>query len=356
MGIEDVDSHKLKYYPEEVARWARTGQGTPLHVEIGPTNRCNHHCSFCSVDWITHGKVLIDTDVLVRAIHSMADVGVRSAYFAGEGEPLLHKDMDKFVQAATSRGMKCSMSTNASMLTAKRLPGLWPHFAWVRFSLDAATYETHNSIHGNKDFERIIKNIRRAVEYKKEHNLEVEMGAQFIVMEENIAEMEDFADLMKDVGVDNVQFKPHHNHPKSDSNPTLYNLTDEPLRQRLLARSTDDFKVLVRSRNLQEMPEIPGQSHNYCYKKCYAYNFLTIIDANGGCYGCNIFYDNKEYSFGNIHEQSFEEIHTSGQVQKVIEKVAALNHEPCGNYKCRPHVLNEYLDRIKNRKKNDEFI
>ena len=83
---------------------------------------------------------------------------------------------------------------------------------------------------------------------------------------------------------------------------------------------------------------------------------MTIIDANGGCYGCNIFYDNEEYSFGNIYEQSFEEIHTSGQVQKVIDKVAALNHAPCGNYKCRPHVLNEYLDRIKNPHKNDEFI
>ena len=161
---------------------------------------------------------------------------------------------------------------------------------------------------------------------------------------------------MKDVGVDNIQFKPHHNHPKSASNPTLYNLTDESLRQRLLDRNTDDFTVMVRSKNMQEMPEIEGQDHNYCYKKCYAYNFLTIIDANGGCYGCNIFYDKPEYSFGNIYEQSFEEIHTSGQVQQVIDKVAALNHAPCGNYKCRPHVLNEYLDRIKNPEKNDEFI
>jgi len=356
MGIEDVDGQKLMYYPEEVSKWSKTGQGTPLHVEIGPTNRCNHHCSFCSVDWITHGKVLIDTDVLVRTIHSMADVGVRSVYFAGEGEPLLHKSMDKFVQAAHSRGMKCSMSTNGALLTAKRLPSIWPYFAWVRFSIDAATYDTHHSIHQNKDFDRIIKQMRQATQYKKDHNLEVEIGAQFIVLEENLQEMEAFADLMKDVGVDNVQFKPHHNHPKSASNPTLYNLTDEDLRQRLLARSTDDFTVMVRSRNLQEMPEIPGQTHNYCYKKCYAYNFLTIIDANGGCYGCNIFYDKKDYSFGNIYEQSFEEIHTSGQVQKVIDKVAALNHEPCGNYKCRPHVLNEYLDRIKNRRKNDEFI
>ena len=356
MGIKDVDSHKLMYYPEEVAHWKKTGAATPLHVEIGPTNRCQHHCSFCSVDWITHGVVRINTEVLVRGIHSMADVGEKSIYFAGEGEPLLHPDMDKFVQAAHSRGIKTSMATNGGLLNERRLNQLLPYFAWIRFSIDAATAETHREIHKSKDFDRVIRNMRAAAKYKKEHNLDVELGAQFIVMENNIHEMEAFADLMKDVGVDNVQFKPHHNHPKSASNPTLYSLTDNDLRQRLLDRSTDDFYVTVRSRNLEEMPEIPGQSHNYCYKKCYAYNFLTLVDAKGGCYGCNIFYDQKDYSFGNIYEQTFEEIHTSGQVQKIIDKVAKLNHEPCGNYKCRPHIINEYLNRIKNPEVNDEFI
>jgi len=356
MSIKDVDGHKLMYYPEEVATWIRTGAATPLHVEVGPTNRCQHHCSFCSVDWITHGVIRIDTDVLVRGIHSMADVGVRSIYFAGEGEPLLHPGMEQFVQAAHSRGIKTSMASNGGLLNERRLKELLPYFSWIRFSIDAATAESHESIHKSKDFDRVIKNIRRATQYKKDNNLSVELGAQFIVLEENLDELEMFADLMKDVGVDNIQFKPHHNHPKSASNPTLYNLTDEALRQRLLARTTADFQVMVRSRNLEEMSQIPGQDHNYCYKKCFAYNFLTLIDAKGNCYGCNIFYDRKDYSFGNIHEQSFEEIHTSGQVQKIIDKVAELNHVQCGNYKCRPHILNEYLDRIKNPEVNDEFI
>ena len=356
MGIKDVDGHKLMYYPEEVAQWKKTGAGTPLHVEIGPTNRCQHHCSFCSVDWITHGVVRIDKDVLVRGIESMGDVGVRSIYFAGEGEPLLHPNMEDFVQTAHKRGIKTSMATNGGLLNERRLPGLLPYFSWIRFSIDAATSESHQKIHKSKDFDRVIKNMRKAVQYKREHNLSVELGAQFIVLEENLNEMEMFADLMKDVGVDNIQFKPHHNHPKSASNPTLYSLTDEALRLRLINRTTDNFQVMVRSRNLEEMPLIPGQDHNYCYKKCYAYNFLTLVDAKGSCYGCNIFYDQKDYSFGNLYEQSFEEIHTSGQVQEIIEKVAELNHSQCGNYKCRPHVLNEYLDRIKNPEINDEFI
>jgi len=356
MGIKDVDGHKLMYYPEEVARWLTTGKTTPLHVEVGPTNRCNHHCSFCSVDWVTHGKILIDTDVLVRAIHSMGDVGVKSIYFAGEGEPMLHPDMDKFVQAAHERGIKTSMSTNGSRLSEKTLDTVFKYFSWIRLSMDAATADTHRSIHMNKDFDRIIENIRRAAKFKKDNNLNIDIGAQFIVLEENLTELEMFADLMKDIGVDNIQFKPHHNHPKSASNPTLYNLTDEALRQRLLARSDENFTVMVRSKNLQEMPEIPGQSHNYCYKKCFAYNFLTLIDAKGACYGCNVFYNKPDYSFGNIHEQSFEEIHTNGQVQEVIDRVAELEHLQCGNYKCRPHILNEYLHRIKKPEKNDEFI
>ena len=356
MGIKDVDNHKLMYYPKEVAGWVETGRATPLHVEVGPTNRCNHHCSFCSVDWITHGKILIDADVLVNAIHSMADVGVKSIYFAGEGEPMLHPSMDRFVQAAHTRGIKTSMATNGAFLKEDKLESVFQYLSWVRFSLDAATAPTHKAIHMNKDYDKIIENIRRAVKYKKDNNLAVEIGAQCIVLEENLNELEDFADLMKDVGVDNIQYKPHHNHPKSASNPTLYNLTDESLRQRLLSRGSEDFTVMVRSKNMQELPEIPGQSHNYCYKKCHAYNFLTLIDAKGSCYGCNIFYDKKEYSFGNIYEQSFEEIHKGGNVGKIIDKVAALNHKPCGNYKCRPHVLNEYLNRIKNPEKNDEFI
>ena len=356
MGIKDVDAHKLMYYPKEVAEWLTTGATTPLHVEIGPTNRCNHHCSFCSVDWATHGKVLIDTDVLVKAIHSMADVGVRSIYFAGEGEPMLHPDIGKFLQAGWNRGIKTSMATNGSRLTEKMIPEVIPYLSWVRFSIDAARPDTHKAIHKNKDFTRVIKHLRAAAAYKKEHNLEVELGAQFIVLEENLNELEEFADLMKDVGVDNVQFKPHHNHPKSASNPTLYNLTDEALKQRLIARSTDDFVVMVRSRNIQELPTIQGQSHNYCYKKCYAYNFLTLIDAYGECYGCNVFYNTPDYSFGNIYKQSFEEIHTSGQVQDTMERVAELEHVQCGNYKCRPHVLNEYLQRVKHPERNDEFI
>ena len=37
-------------------------------------------------------------------------------------------------------------------------------------------------------------------------------------------------------------------------------------------------------------------------------------------------------------------------------EVAKLNHVQCGNYKCRPHVINEYLHRIKHPERNDEFI
>ena len=59
----------------------------------------------------------------------MADVGVRSVYYAGEGEPLLHQDMEKFVQLGHERGLKNSLSTNGALLTKNRLAGLLPYFS-----------------------------------------------------------------------------------------------------------------------------------------------------------------------------------------------------------------------------------
>ena len=34
------------YHPERVSEWLRKGDCYPIYVEIGPTNRCNHHCIF----------------------------------------------------------------------------------------------------------------------------------------------------------------------------------------------------------------------------------------------------------------------------------------------------------------------
>ena len=117
MSLKDIDNHKLMYHPCRVADWRNGIPIYPLQAEIGVTNRCNHKCKFCALDWITHGKDDMDTQNLVTCLADMSELGVKSVYFAGEGEPTLHKDLSVFIARASSFGMKTGLSKCAPSLS-----------------------------------------------------------------------------------------------------------------------------------------------------------------------------------------------------------------------------------------------
>ena len=65
----EVDSHRLSFHPERVAEWKQEGDCYPIYVEIGPTNKCNHKCMFCALDWLERGAAVdIDVDLLRKKL------------------------------------------------------------------------------------------------------------------------------------------------------------------------------------------------------------------------------------------------------------------------------------------------
>ena len=59
-----IDTHKLLYHPETVARWLSGENIYPIELELGITNACNHRCIFCSVDYTGYKANFLDTDLL----------------------------------------------------------------------------------------------------------------------------------------------------------------------------------------------------------------------------------------------------------------------------------------------------
>ena len=350
MSFKDIDTHKLSYHPERVTRWLHTGICFPLHIEVGVTNKCNHRCIQCTLDWINHKNDVIDSRVFLKLLNEASHLGVKSIYFAGEGEPTLHKDLGLFVKTASDLGMKVALSTNGSRLSP--LEDSLPYLSWLRFSVDAANDETFSKIHRvvSGEFGRIFSNINHCIKLAQQENYRVQIGIQTLLMPENMNEIETLAYLAKDIGVHNFQVKPAHSHPKSSYRIKAYQYLQEGMQHVLEKLNNESFTVVVRVKSLERLDQVRT------YDECHAFNFYCLIDACGNVTPCNIFYGEEEYTFGNIYKNSLYSIWSGDRKRMVIEKITGLGHSLCKEYRCRQDVMNRYLERVKNPEFNDEFI
>lgn len=352
MSVKDCDSHKLMFHPKEVSKWLSGEDIAPIHAEVGITNKCNHKCKFCTLDWVTHGSNSIDKDVMINCLNDMGEMGVKSMYYAGEGEPTLHENLSDFVQIGKNNGISQSMSTNGSKFEKNIAEKTLGNLSWIRFSVDAGDSKIYSDIHGVKEseFEHVLSNIKNSVEIKQKNNYTVNIGVQFILMPENINTIELLAKRVKDIGVDNFQVKPGHSHPKSSYSSGIYKYSHEYLKDNLSKLEDDKFTVVVRTKSMERLTDERN------YKSCYGFDYYAILDAKGNVVPCNIFYNNNEYVYGNIYDSSFKDIWFGSRKKEVIKKIEEHKFGMCGNYRCRLDVLNRYLERVKNPEENDEFI
>ena len=115
-----MDSHKLIYHPDVVARWMRGENIYPIEIEISPSGACNHRCTFCAVDYIGYEPAFLDKDIILRDISRMSKKGLKSIICSGEGEPLLNKNMSDIANGIKVCGVDVAMSTNGVLFTKEK--------------------------------------------------------------------------------------------------------------------------------------------------------------------------------------------------------------------------------------------
>ena len=345
-----IDNHKLMYHPKRVAEWLEKGDCSPIYVEVGLTNICNHECIFCGLDW-ARGTNTLDTKVLLENLEDMKNFGVKSICFSGAGEPLLHKDFSLFVEKTNKFGMDVSFSTNAILFNEKKAEETLPYTSWIRFSVDAATPKTHAKIHGTseKDLPKILNNLSKAVDIKRKNNYDVTLGVQFMLLKENIPETIKFAGMCKNLGVDNLQVKPYSYNPNSLRDLKIDYNQFTNFEEELNSFSTDNFKVHYRK---QRMTRIIKEQD---YHKCYGLPFFAIINEEGSVAPCFLYYNIPNFSYGNIYKNKFSEIWEGKQRQTILKKIYGIGVQSCKKG-CRLDSTNKYLHRVKNPEPHDNFI
>ena len=357
-----IDGHKMQYHTERTAQWlsAKTPEEKlnvfPIYIEISPVGHCNHRCTFCAVDYIGYKARSIELPILKQLLKDMAKCGVKSVMFAGEGEPLLHKQLAEAILYAKEVGLDIAITTNGTMLTQEFVEKCLHAITWIKISINGGTREVYAKIHQTKeaDFDRVWNNLASTTLYRELSGAKCTIGIQSVLLPDNINTVEDMVLDAKHCGLDYVVVKPYSQHNKSIT--ILYkdikygNAVNMALE--LAKHSDEKFEVVTRYISMQQ-----HDSPDRGYSKCYSTPFLwCYLMANGDLYGCSAYLLDERFKYGNINEQSFKDVWTSGARRQAIDFVEnSLNIDECRK-NCRMDKVNRYLWDIKNPQPHENFI
>ena len=347
-----IDSHKLVYHPRRVAqmmeagdRWEKAKQVYPIYVEISPVGACNHRCTFCAVDYIGYKSRMLDPQILAVRLQEMGTLGVKSIMYAGEGEPLLHKKINEIVAATKSAGIDVSFTTNATVLNDAFIERSLPLTSWVKVSINAGTSATYAKVHQTKerDFGRVVENLKHAVAAKRKYGLKCTLGAQAILLPENAQEMESLARLCRDeIGLDYLVIKPYSQHMYSDTH--VYDGIDYSgylsFADKLRPLGTADFQIVFRENTMRKYSSAESER----YSKCYATPFFwAYVMADGAVCGCSAYLMEENFMYGNLMERSFQSIWEGPEREASFRFVRnELDIKDCRR-NCRMDEVNRYL-------------
>lgn len=353
MYDSDFDRQRLMFHPAELAYWLEHGRSRgPLYTEMALTTRCNCRCVFCGVDYLVNKThVDIETVDAKRIIGELHALGNRAIMFAGHGEALLHADAAEIIRFASSK-MSCSVTTNGYPLDESKLP-LIDGLKWIRFSIngcDAGNYATIHRVPATC-FDVVMGNVERAVERKRRLGLDVVIGVQLVLLDENAEGLFDFARWLKAMGVDYFSVKPFSQHPLSECrlDPDYDRLAR--LETELAVLQDNAFKVIYRARSIDR---VRGPKR---YTQCHGTHFICFVSANGDIWECNVFDGDPRFLAGNANEESMEAIWQGPKRQAVLDYIdndLDIAKE-CRDI-CRMDECNCYLARLKSPMDHDDFI
>lgn len=337
---------KLLWHAEKIIDWKQGKNIFPVLVEMDLTNKCQLNCNFCTFKYIDDTSS-IKHSVALSAITDMFNCGVKAINFTGGGEPTLHPKFIDILSHARSYGLDIGLYTNGYTLSEKALEAIVRNCTWARFSIDAGTKQTFKKTKGVDGFEKTLENLKRLHHAKYYYGSPMTLGVGFVITPQNYKEIYTFASLFSGMELlDYIQYKPmidncfENNHIEA----RWWKKEVEPL----LEKTMKDFPKAVI--NLYKFNDLKSNIERD-YDVCYGHAFCPCIGATGDIWVCTHLRNIEGFSFGNLHNQSFETIWLSQNRKDVIEKI---NLSKCQKY-CKNNEINKVLYRLKNPDKNGHY-
>jgi radical SAM protein with 4Fe4S-binding SPASM domain len=352
-----IDSHKLIWHLDRVSEWQEKRIITPIYIEISPVSRCNHGCIFCGVDFARTNSHTLESGILSKRLIEMGRAGIRSIMFAGEGEPLLHRDLPSLCRIADNAGIDLSLTTNGTQGSYDLWNDILPHLRWIRFSVDAGTREVYSRVHSVPEewFERLLRNIRDSIDVRRERDLTTTIGIQYLVIEENLNDIENALRLFSSMDIDYISLKPYSLHPRMRAKRDLIYTEATILYIKGIAERYASGKgpdIIFRENAFRRY-----LSRDHKAKHCYALPFWGYISSSGDFYTCSVFLGDDRFKAGNIYKEDMDSI-LSGEARKrsILFGERELDLASECRVNCRMARVNEFLDFIEDKPEHINFV
>jgi Fe-coproporphyrin III synthase len=310
--------------------------GLPLkQINIPITDRCNLKCTMCPRQ-STEDLIEIDIpdDTLQCLIDSSRDLSC--VLLQGLGEPLLYKNICNVVRLLKGKmreNSEIGLTSNATLLneqTALKL--LDSEVDFLYFSVDAATKSTYEAIRVGADFEAVIANISRCVQYRgSTHKPRFMMN--FVITRQNHYEIAAFAQLAAELGIENVTYS----HCLSAQSGTM-EIADK--KDVLLSQFERAREVAEKNGVNIYFPPLEKTKEEKCF-----FMERAVVLAQGDVVPCHAMapgYRARERSkvFGNVRRKALEEIWNQPDYTKFRQRVLVGDYpDECAGCECKAYLV-----------------
>jgi MoaA/NifB/PqqE/SkfB family radical SAM enzyme len=174
----------------------------PTQVYIEVSNRCNSRCISCPITFDQFIDFEPKNNLGMADFYHIVDQFpyLERAVLHGVGEPLLNKDLHKFIAYLKRKNVSVVFNTNAILLDNARGDALVDAgLDELRVSLDAVTPELYAQLRGVDRFQHVVDNLERFI---KRHGgiANPKLSLWWVAMQSNLPQLPDFVRLAGRIG------------------------------------------------------------------------------------------------------------------------------------------------------------
>lgn len=316
-----LDGTKISWYKNRVEAWRRGERIAPVTVDGAWTRKCAASCNFCYAQLQASEDTVFTKKTAFEFLEDAAEVGVRGFSLISDGESTEVPYFAESVEYGSKLGIQIGTSSNGLKLTRPVLEKILPHLTYLRFNFSGGERHRWAQIMGLKQalYDRVIENIKAAMEIKRRDNLPVNVNLQFVVMPQDGDQILPFARLVKELNPSYGIMKHCAESATGDLGVDYRKYSALfPLFEEAEAMSDENCRIAVKWSRIQD----EGKRD---YQRCFGPPFLIQFSGSGTVAPCGQKFNSKYAKFhcGNLTRERFRDIIKSDRYWEVMNYLAS---------------------------------